>query len=82
MALNDQSYAHLTAHTNNVIERFRSELREKLQQDPQQSRFWRERYYAYAAGAQAVWMEAAAGLSHPQDAAMIAERVRSLADGE
>jgi len=80
MALNDIGYAHITAHTNQVIDRFNDELQAKLKQDPSQAKFLRAVYHAYAAGALAVWMSAAAGLSHPADAATLAQKVRSFTE--
>ena len=82
MALNDQSYAHVTAHASQVIDRIGGDLREKLMQYPEQAEFWRGRYHAYAEGALAVWMAATSGLAHAQDAGTLAEKVRNIAEGE
>lgn len=82
MALNDQGYAHVTAHANQVIDRIQGELRETLIQYPEQAELWCGRYQAYAEGALAVWMAATSGLAHAQDAGSLAGKVCNLAEGQ
>ncbi|WP_426172454.1 hypothetical protein [Pseudoduganella sp. R-34] len=82
MPLNDEGYAHLTTHTAQLIDKIMVAMQAQLKSSPERADYIRAAYRGQAVGAQVLWLEATEGLSHPQDAANINEKVRAFYEAE
>lgn len=78
MALDVPAYAHITAHTVHVLDQFMAQLREHIAKHPRDADYYRTLHYGRACGAQDLWIAATLGMSSPEDAATINEKVRAI----